>query len=149
MRRLLSSATLINQAVGDALSDLLFCEAVLRLKGWGCKVGRKNKGLLSSMYCCTFPLTTTYISGFVALAHAGGMFTLHKEAFWLSFWSLLSLSWSFAYHVPAAFALKPGLNHFQGSRWCRHSAARRPSVFAPCACLHRDGNRIHCHTRRS
>ncbi|CAM9385398.1 unnamed protein product [Scytosiphon promiscuus] len=37
VRRLLSSATLINQAVGDALSDLLFCEAVLRLKGWGCK----------------------------------------------------------------------------------------------------------------
>ena len=39
VRRLLASATLINQAVGDALSDLLFCEAVLRLKGWGCKVG--------------------------------------------------------------------------------------------------------------
>lgn len=38
VRRLLSSATLINQAVGDALSDLLFCEAVLRLKGWSCKV---------------------------------------------------------------------------------------------------------------
>ena len=37
VRRLLSSATLINQAVGDALSDLLFCEAVLRLKGWDCK----------------------------------------------------------------------------------------------------------------
>ncbi|CAB1103506.1 unnamed protein product [Ectocarpus sp. CCAP 1310/34] len=37
VRRLLSSATLINQAVGDALSDLLFCEAVLRLKGWSCK----------------------------------------------------------------------------------------------------------------
>lgn len=38
VRRLLASATLINQAVGDAMSDLLFCEAVLRLKGWGCKV---------------------------------------------------------------------------------------------------------------
>lgn len=38
VRRLLSSAALINQAVGDALSDLLFCEAVLRLKGWGCEV---------------------------------------------------------------------------------------------------------------
>ncbi|CAM9095730.1 unnamed protein product, partial [Laminaria digitata] len=37
VRRLLSSAALINQAVGDALSDLLFCEAVLRLKGWGCE----------------------------------------------------------------------------------------------------------------
>lgn len=43
VRRLLSSATLINQAVGDALSDLLFCEAVLRLKGWGCKVGPQDK----------------------------------------------------------------------------------------------------------
>lgn len=38
VRRLLTSASLINQAVGDALSDLLFCEAVLRLKGWGCEV---------------------------------------------------------------------------------------------------------------
>lgn len=38
VRRLLASATLVNQAVGDALSDLLFCEAVLRLKGWGCQV---------------------------------------------------------------------------------------------------------------
>ncbi len=44
VRRLLSSATLINQAVGDALSDLLFCEAVLRLKGWGCKVGHRRGG---------------------------------------------------------------------------------------------------------
>lgn len=33
-RRLLASSVLINQAVGDALSDLLFAEAVLTLKGW-------------------------------------------------------------------------------------------------------------------
>jgi phosphoacetylglucosamine mutase len=33
-RRLLASSVLINQAVGDALSDLLFAEAVLSLKGW-------------------------------------------------------------------------------------------------------------------
>ncbi|CAM9372982.1 unnamed protein product [Discosporangium mesarthrocarpum] len=32
--RLLASATLINQAVGDAMSDLLFCEAVLRIRCW-------------------------------------------------------------------------------------------------------------------
>lgn len=38
VRRLLASATLINQAVGDAMSDLLFCESVLRLKGWDCQV---------------------------------------------------------------------------------------------------------------
>ncbi|CAM9771735.1 unnamed protein product [Ascophyllum nodosum] len=37
VRRLLASAALINQAVGDALSDLLFCEAILRLKRWDCK----------------------------------------------------------------------------------------------------------------
>ncbi|CAM9623639.1 unnamed protein product [Choristocarpus tenellus] len=34
VKRLLASATLINQAVGDAMSDLLFCEAVLRIKQW-------------------------------------------------------------------------------------------------------------------
>ncbi len=32
--RLLASSVLINQAVGDALSDLLFVEAVLTLKRW-------------------------------------------------------------------------------------------------------------------
>ena len=33
--RLLSTRQLINQAVGDALSDLLLVEAVLLLRGWG------------------------------------------------------------------------------------------------------------------
>jgi hypothetical protein len=33
-RRLLAASELINQAVGDALSDLLFAEAVRTLKGW-------------------------------------------------------------------------------------------------------------------
>lgn len=33
-RRLLAAAQLINQAIGDALSDALFVEAVLALKGW-------------------------------------------------------------------------------------------------------------------
>jgi len=32
--RLLAASRLINQAIGDALSDLLFVEAVLALKGW-------------------------------------------------------------------------------------------------------------------
>lgn len=32
--RLLFSAQLINQAIGDALSDMLFVEAVLTVKGW-------------------------------------------------------------------------------------------------------------------
>lgn len=57
VHRLLSSATLVNQAVGDALSDLLFCEAVLRLKGWDCKVtNRVSLAFLSALdliyYCC-------------------------------------------------------------------------------------------------
>ena len=33
--RLLASARLINQAVGDGISDLLFVQGVLRLRGWG------------------------------------------------------------------------------------------------------------------
>ncbi|CAE7507113.1 PGM3 [Symbiodinium sp. KB8] len=33
-RRLLAASRLINQAVGDAVSDALFCEAVLMLQGW-------------------------------------------------------------------------------------------------------------------
>ena len=32
--RILAAAELINQAVGDAISDALFIEAVLTLKGW-------------------------------------------------------------------------------------------------------------------
>ena len=35
--RLLSVRQLINQAVGDALSDMLLVEAVLTLRGWGVK----------------------------------------------------------------------------------------------------------------
>lgn len=34
VKRLLAASRLINQAVGDALSDCLFVEAVLTLKGW-------------------------------------------------------------------------------------------------------------------
>ncbi|CAN0516834.1 unnamed protein product, partial [Scytosiphon promiscuus] len=51
VRRLLSSAALINQAVGDALSDLLFCEAVLRLKGWGCEVSPRVPPQQSFVRC--------------------------------------------------------------------------------------------------
>ena len=32
--RILAASELINQAVGDAMSDALFVEAVLALKGW-------------------------------------------------------------------------------------------------------------------
>jgi phosphoacetylglucosamine mutase len=32
--RLLAASQLINQVVGDALSDLLLVEAILRYKGW-------------------------------------------------------------------------------------------------------------------
>jgi phosphoacetylglucosamine mutase len=34
-RRLLAARQLVNQAIGDALSDLLLAEAILILKGWG------------------------------------------------------------------------------------------------------------------
>ena len=35
VRRVLSVRELVNQAVGDAFSDVLLTEAILRLKGWG------------------------------------------------------------------------------------------------------------------
>lgn len=34
LARILAASQLINQAVGDAMSDALFVEAVLALKGW-------------------------------------------------------------------------------------------------------------------
>lgn len=65
VRRLLSSAALINQAVGDALSDLLFCEAVLRLKGWGCEVSPRVPPQQSFVRCrlrvCSYVYELQYV----------------------------------------------------------------------------------------
>ncbi|EWM26015.1 phosphoacetylglucosamine mutase [Nannochloropsis gaditana] len=45
--RLVCAQQLINQAVGDAMSDLLFVEAVLRLKGWD--IADWHKGLYTDL----------------------------------------------------------------------------------------------------
>lgn len=74
VRRLLSSAALINQAVGDALSDLLFCEAVLRLKGWGCEVNPDCYPKRRVLYCV---FTRICAATFTAIQRVGIFFDLY------------------------------------------------------------------------